>query len=957
MKHLFTYLLLLLSGFSVQAQTITWTGGTSSDWNTPTNWNPNGVPTNSSDVIIPNVTNDPIIGSTSAVLARTVEVQFGAVLTIQNSATLTVNGSKSISSATTAFYNAGSVTNNGLVSIGATAAVGQYGLLNQFGTVTNNSSGQIQINRSTTAGLYNQFNATFNNAGSIVVGATASVGQNALLNQVGTFNNLTGGQIQLDNSITAGLLNTLGTFTNSARIVIGSTSAVGQSGLANQGNFANNTGGQIEIDRSSTYGLANLAGSFTNVAGIRIGATASVGQNGLYNYATFNNNTGGQIQIDNSTEIGLRNEGGTFTNAASIIIGATGPVGVYGLGNQATFTNSAGGQIQIDNATQAGLFNLTGIFTNSARIVIGATGPVGVYGLRNQTSFTNAACASLTLFAPVGNAATFTNQGFLTVNTTQAHLNSGTLTNNGTIVYPQGNPIPGVINNKITALPITTSCELTASPALQVGGSNNLQVSTTWSKDEALTTPAGTYDANTNTFTVSSPATGGTYPLYFTVNDPQGSCSQVVSIPVTVNLPPAPTLVSSGTITCANPTVTIVATPADQSNYSFTGPLFTQNSTSATAVVSQEGSYSVVVTAANGCTALATTTVSSNTIAPEATLSSSATITCATPTVTLIATPAEQSNYAFTGPLLSQSGTSSTAVVSQEGSYSVVVTGANGCTALTTTTVSSNTIAPTVSLTNTGPISFTNATSTLVAVSSDNVSYSFSPGAIQQGMSNMAQVSTPGIYSVTVTRLDNGCTATASTTVTGGNSPTVCRGGTAVINVAVDGDPVKYEWYKNSLSTPKIMETPQLFRGTATSSLTLINAQTNTQGNFFLKVTDRSGTVKIYGPYRLTVDASCRAREIAQLETPLQVELAPNPIQQDRLRAIVRGAEGHSLQVELVDLNGKPIRQQRWSQAQAEHLIDWDMQGQTSAVYILQVVRGAGAGMPAQRQSVKVIKP
>ncbi|GAB3558022.1 hypothetical protein [Spirosoma fluminis] len=50
----------------------------------------------------------------------------------------------------------------------------------------------------------------------------------------------------------------------------------------------------------------------------------------------------------------------------------------------------------------------------------------------------------------------------------------------------------------------------------------------------------------------------------------------------------------------------------------------------------------------------------------------------------------------------------------------------------------------------------------------------------------------------------------------GGNSPSVCRGGTAVINVAVGGNPVRYEWYKNNLTTPKIMETPQLFCGTAT---------------------------------------------------------------------------------------------------------------------------------------------
>ena len=31
------------------------------DWNTAANWSTNSVPTSSDDVIIPNVTNDPII--------------------------------------------------------------------------------------------------------------------------------------------------------------------------------------------------------------------------------------------------------------------------------------------------------------------------------------------------------------------------------------------------------------------------------------------------------------------------------------------------------------------------------------------------------------------------------------------------------------------------------------------------------------------------------------------------------------------------------------------------------------------------------------------------------------------------------------------------------------------------------------------------------------------------------
>ncbi|GAB3494620.1 hypothetical protein GCM10027341_10990 [Spirosoma knui] len=295
---------------------------------------------------------------------------------------------------------------------------------------------------------------------------------------------------------------------------------------------------------------------------------------------------------------------------------------------------------------------------------------------------------------------------------------------------------------------------------------------------------------------------------------------------------------------------------------------------------------------------------------------------------------------------------------SASGVYRLVAVNAYSSLTSTAFNLTVNPTPQNVSLSNSGPLSFTNTSVLLMASASPPATYSyrFSAGATQQGSSNTARVTTTGTYSVTITTA-NGCTATATTTVLGGNNPTVCRGGTAVINVAVEGDPIRYEWYKNSLTSPKLMETPQLFRGTATASLTLINAQSNTQGNFFLKVTDRSGTVRVYGPYRLTVDASCRARELAQLETPLQVELAPNPIQQDRLRAVVRGAEGRPLQVELIDLSGKPIRQQHWQQADSEQRIDWDMSSQASGVYLLQVVSEADKGTPAQRQSLKVIKP
>ncbi|GAB3511024.1 hypothetical protein GCM10027341_50050 [Spirosoma knui] len=514
----------------------------------------------------------------------------------------------------------------------------------------------------------------------------------------------------------------------------------------------------------------------------------------------------------------------------------------------------------------------------------------------------------------------------------------------------------------------TTTVESNTTAPQNVSLTNNgplscAQTSVTLSVTSSTTGPlsysyAGPGVTGQNGGSMAMATVEGLYSL--TVTGANG-CTATATTEVASNtVAPEANLTSSATITCANPSVTLTAKPAQQSRYTFAGPSsFAQSGTTATASVTASGTYSVTVTGVNGCTATAITEVFSNTVAPQnVTLSSSGTLTCSQTSVNLLAgSTTEGVTYSVAGPE-GFSANGSTVSVSRPGTYSVTATGTNGCAAVQTTTVAGNTSVSSITLTNSGPLSFTNASVTLTATTtpSDTYSYSFSNGAAQQGTSNTARVTTAGVYSVTITG-SNGCSSIASTTVTGGSNPTVCRGGTAVISVAVSGAPVKYEWFKNSLTTPKLMETPQLFRGTATSSLTLINAQTNTQGNFYLKTTDQAGTVTIYGPYRLTVDASCRAREVVQLETPLQVELAPNPIQQDRLRAVVRGVEGRVLQVELVDLSGKPIRQQRWQQADAQQLIDWDMQRQGSGLYLLQIVSEAGNGTPAQRQSVKVVKP
>ncbi len=95
---------LFTSKFS--ASNITWVG-TTSDWHTTTNWNPNSIPTANNHVMIPaSATNNPIISSSAN--TNNLQVESGASVTLNSPGNLTVSGS---------LTNNGSVTANSGSSI------------------------------------------------------------------------------------------------------------------------------------------------------------------------------------------------------------------------------------------------------------------------------------------------------------------------------------------------------------------------------------------------------------------------------------------------------------------------------------------------------------------------------------------------------------------------------------------------------------------------------------------------------------------------------------------------------------------------------------------------------------------------------------------------------------------------------------------------------------------------
>ncbi|WP_205514571.1 T9SS type A sorting domain-containing protein [Longitalea arenae] len=368
----------------------TWTGAVNTDWNTAGNWTA-GVPTATLDAVIPDVVNDPIISATAGV-AKSVTVMPEGSLTIANTGSLTINGDLG-----QGIINKGTVQNNGIITIGNVSVLAMNGIRNEA-NFNNNAGAQINIDRAAAReAAINNAVGVFTNAGVITIGANAVAGQYGIYNNA-SFNNTTGGKLIIDQVTMVGLFNNVNkTVTNAGAITIGATAGTGPRGVENYGVINNNTGGQINIDRTTSVALYNYQGStFTNAAGIIIGANAASGQYGIINsslnngVANFTNSSGGNIIIDQVSTAGIRNtSGNTFNNAGDITIGATEAAGQYGINNSGTF-NHTGGQINIDRATAVALYNdYESRFTSAGGITIGASAASGQYGLQNYSLFYN----------------------------------------------------------------------------------------------------------------------------------------------------------------------------------------------------------------------------------------------------------------------------------------------------------------------------------------------------------------------------------------------------------------------------------------------------------------------------------------------------------------------------------------------------------------------------------------
>ena len=280
--------------------------------------------------------------------------------------------------------------------------------------------------------------------------------------------------------------------------------------------------------------------------------------------------------------------------------------------------------------------------------------------------------------------------------------------------------------------------------------------------------PAGFYSIQ------ESPSVGNAGNYVFTVTDTLTGCLQKSTAVVTANFTaPNADATGNGVITCAQPNVTIFGTSTTPGvEYSWTGPNgFGSNQQNPS--VSSAGLYTLtVLNPANGCTATDAVTVSSNLVHPTANVSVAGVLTCTSQMVQLSGSSTTPGvTYAWSGPNNFSSSIQSPNV-SAAGTYILTVKNPiNGCTATATGTVSQNIIPPHASAIG-GVKTCAMPNVTLMGGSTTpGVTYSWTgPNNFSSNVQNPS-VSVVGSYTLKVTSLSNGCTATAITTVSQNTAP------------------------------------------------------------------------------------------------------------------------------------------------------------------------------------------
>ena len=320
------------------------------------------------------------------------------------------------------------------------------------------------------------------------------------------------------------------------------------------------------------------------------------------------------------------------------------------------------------------------------------------------------------------------------------------------------------------------------------------------------TTSNGNFTSGTSSYTATVDRQG-TYTL--TIINTANGCSSTSSANVVENkIIPFATIAPAGPITCVNPQIQLngsgTTTGADIS-YTWTtsdGNIISGSGT-LNPTITKGGTYQLQVrNITNGCIQTSSVKIDDNRVFPFVSINLASTVTCKNPAVTIDASNSSKgSNYNYQWTALG-SGTISagantlTPTVTSSGVYELVITNtANSCSSSQSISVAQDKNLP---VANAGPSKLLTCTSSNVTLNGSgsqgtNFRYNWgsAAGSVQNGGTTLSPtVAQPAIYTLTVTNIINGCTATSDVTVSIDKNVPVADAGTQKIidcNVAQVG--------------------------------------------------------------------------------------------------------------------------------------------------------------------------
>ncbi len=320
-------------------------------------------------------------------------------------------------------------------------------------------------------------------------------------------------------------------------------------------------------------------------------------------------------------------------------------------------------------------------------------------------------------------------------------------------------------------LPDTLDC-LLDSVAISVGATPT-NVTFSWS------TTNGTI-AGSTTGTGILAIAPGTYQVVAT--NPINGCTSTLSAIVLTNLvAPIAAIQLPDSLTCQQTSVVLSGAGSSVGSsmaYQWTGGNVVSGANTLLPIVNAAGNYTLVVTnAANGCTHSATTTVFADANAITAVANAPDTLDCTTALVAINANGSTSGagftyQWTTTNGLITNGAQTPAPQVAAPGTYTLLLTNpANGCTSTALATVLQDLAPPAINMTNPAPITCAQPNTILMAQATGNAIFTWVWSTLDGQILSGGNTATPlvglsGTYAVTATNTQNGCTATATTTVT-----------------------------------------------------------------------------------------------------------------------------------------------------------------------------------------------